>query len=194
MAELNGSRRSCAPDVSEVTLEDIVSACGLAKERLQEECSREIILKIATKLEDWKMVGLYLKLPFEKLKAIELENHTEDQRKVAMLDTWKKGEGKDANYMKLVNVLYQRGRRDLVESLCKAAAAQSSEPSTKTVNTKVQIGSAATMDIDRWDPESSKYIPVQCNGNYAPVNCMPHYPPPRPNHGEPGGIDRVGWP
>ena len=28
----------------------------------------------------------------------------------------------------------------------------------------------------------------------APVNCMPHYPPPRSNHGEPGGVDRVGWP
>ena len=30
--------------------------------------------------------------------------------------------------------------------------------------------------------------------NNAPVNCMPHYPPPAPYHGEPGGIDGIGRP
>ena len=66
----------------ELSLKDIVARCGLTKERLQEECSREIALKIATKLDDWKMVGLYLGIPFEKLKAIERENDTENLRRV----------------------------------------------------------------------------------------------------------------
>ena len=155
MAELNVSK--------EMTFEDILSACGLAKERLQQECSREIVLEIATKLKDWKMVGSYLSMPSEKLKAIELENDTEDQRKVALFDTWREREGTAANYTKLTNALYRHGRRDLVESLCKAiateiASAQSPEspPTKPNMSMNVLIGSGATMDIDKWDPESSK--------------------------------------
>ena len=106
--------------MAELNLEDVVSRCGLPRGRLQEECSLEIILKIAAKLDDWKMVGHYLGIPSEKLKAIERENDTEDQRKIAMLDVWHKREGKAASCWKLANALYQHGRRDLVESLCKA--------------------------------------------------------------------------
>ena len=158
MAELNVS--------NEVTFEDILSTCGLAKERLQQECSREVVLEIATKLKDWKMMGNYLNMPSEKLKAIELENHTEDQRKVAMLDTWCEKEGTAASYWKLTNALYRHGRRDLIESLCKAIAGQSPEsPPTKRM--KVLIESGAMMDTDRWDPdpESSKYSINTADGN-----------------------------
>ena len=37
-----------------------------------------------------------------------------------MLDTWREREGAAASYWKLANALYQHGRRDLVEILCKA--------------------------------------------------------------------------
>ena len=101
-----------------------------------------------------------MKLPFEKLKDIEYENHTEDQRRVAMLDTWQKREGKAATYMKLASALYQQRRLDLVNSLCRAIAVQSSEP--LPASTRVSIGSAAMMDVDRRDPESSKLIVRLC--------------------------------
>ena len=157
MAELNV--------ISDVTFEDILSACGLTKEKLQRECSREIVLEIATKLRDWKMVGSYLNIPPEQLTAIERENYTENQRKVAMLDTWHEREGTAASYMRLTSALYRHGRRDLIESLCKAVAAQVtsawSPPTSTDVNMRAMVRSAATMDIDRRDSESSKYqIPI----------------------------------
>ena len=93
-----------------VTLGEILSRLGLAEKLLQEDCSKEIRLKIALRLEDWKMVGHFLDIPSEKLKAIERENDTEDQRKVAMLDTWSKREGRGANCWRLANALYQHGR------------------------------------------------------------------------------------
>ena len=68
--------------MAEPNLKDIVARCGLTKERLQKECSRKVALKIATKLDDWKMVGHYLNIPSVKQKAIERENDTEDQRRV----------------------------------------------------------------------------------------------------------------
>ena len=56
--------------MAELKLKDVVARCGLTRERLQEECSREVALRIATKLDDWKMVGHYPGIPSEKLKAI----------------------------------------------------------------------------------------------------------------------------
>lgn len=101
------------------SLEDIISRQGLAKKILQEKCSQAIRLKIAAKLEDWKMVGRYLNIPSEELKAIELENSTEKQRRIAMLDTWHDREGEDASYWRLAGALYQQGCCHLVELLCK---------------------------------------------------------------------------
>ena len=101
------------------SLEDIISRHGLAKEKLQEKCSEEIRLKIAAKLEDWKIVGRYLNIPSEKLKAIELDNDTEEQRRIAMLDTWYDREGEGASYLRLADALCQHGCRSLVELLCK---------------------------------------------------------------------------
>ena len=124
-----------------LNLEDIVSRCGLTSEKLQKECSREVRIKIAAKLEDWKMVGHYLSMPPEELKAIERENDTENQRTVAMLDTWHKREGETANCWKLANALYQHGRRDLIESLCKAILSSAEESSQRNVSAEVSTTS-----------------------------------------------------
>ena len=128
---------------------DILSRLGLAEKLLREDCSKEIRLKIALKLEDWKMVGHFLDIPSEKLKAIERENDTEDQRKVAMLDTWNKRNCGGASYWRLTNALYQHGRRDLVESLCKAMLSSSAEESSvHCVSAEVSTdGTASSKDI-----------------------------------------------
>ena len=83
-------------------------------------------------LLDWKIGRWWgtFDIPSEKLKAIERENDTEDQRKVAMLDTWSKREGRGANCWRLANALYQHGRRFLVELLCKAMLSSSTEESS----------------------------------------------------------------
>ena len=112
------------------SLEDVISRYGLAKEKLQEKCSQAIRLKIAAKLEDWKMAGRYLNIPSEKLKAIERDNDSEDQRRVAMLDAWHEREGECASYLRLADALYQHGRRDLIELLCKLMLQRSSEDSS----------------------------------------------------------------
>ena len=83
------------------------------------------------------MVGHYLSTPSEKLKAIERENDTESQRKVAMLDTWHKRKGKAASCWKLATALYQHGRQDLIESLCKAIQSSAEESSQHNESAEV---------------------------------------------------------
>ena len=104
--------------LSSPSLEELLSHYGFQKEVLDSVCPREVRDRIALKFEDWKMVGRCLKFPPEKLKAVDRENETEDQRRVALLDDWAKREGKGATYLKLAEVLHQRGRSDLIEMLC----------------------------------------------------------------------------
>ena len=99
-------------------LEDLLAHYDLQRKDLESVCPQEVRDRIALKLEDWKMVGRCFKFPPEKLTAIHRENETEEQRRVALLDEWGKREGKGATYLKLAEVLHQRGRSDLVEMLC----------------------------------------------------------------------------
>ena len=103
------------------TLEDILSHHGLDEKDLERECPRDTRDTIALKIIDWKMAGRYLGFPAEKLAAIDRENDTEDQRRVTLLDSWGKREGRGASFLKLAVVLHRRERADLVELLCENA-------------------------------------------------------------------------
>lgn len=100
------------------SLDDVISYCDLERRALQCTCRREVLIRLAVKLTDWKVFGAFLGFPPEKLAAIEVENRTEDQRKIALLDAWAEKEDERATYLKLVEVLYQLNRRDLVRVLC----------------------------------------------------------------------------
>ena len=99
------------------SLEDLLSHHGLKIKDLERPCPLHVRNKVAVKLVDWKMVGHCFNISKEKLAAIDHENDTEDQRKVALLDTWSEREGNAASYLKLADVLHQRERNDLVEFL-----------------------------------------------------------------------------
>ena len=101
-----------------LSLEEVLSKHGLKRQDLEAVCPRDIRNKVAVELVDWKMVGHCLNFSRAKLEAIDRENQTEDQRKVALLDAWGEREGKQSSYFKLAEVLHQRGRNDLLQILC----------------------------------------------------------------------------
>ena len=100
-------------------LEEVLSQNDITREDLDKECSPGIRYEIAIRIIDWKMIGYYFGIPKEKLVAIEKENRTEEQCRVDLLYTWSMREGRQATYYKLINALYHRDRRDLVETVCK---------------------------------------------------------------------------
>ena len=103
---------------SSPSLEKVISRHDLTRKDLEIVCPRDVRQEVAVKLVDWKMVGHFLNVPEERIAAIAHQNDTEDQRKVALLDTWSHREGEGATYLKLAHVLHQRERNDLVEFLC----------------------------------------------------------------------------
>ena len=102
-------------------------------------CPRDVRNKVVIELVDWKMVGNCFNFSRAKLEAIDRENQTEDQRKVALLDTWVEREGKGATYLKFAEVLYERGRTDLVQVLCNEL---------KLIGTPGKESSITNLDID----------------------------------------------
>ena len=100
------------------TLDEILDHCGIEKRDLVRQCPRDVRIKLAVKLVDWKVFGAFLGFPREKLASIDAENRTEDQRKIALLDSWHERESEDATSLKLAELLYERNRRDLVSYLC----------------------------------------------------------------------------
>ena len=103
------------------TIEELLSHCGVKKSDLECRCPGELKIEIAKKLSDWKVFGRTLGIAQERIEAIDRENHTEDQRKIALLDTWDQKFGSDATCLKLVTALHSCRRRDLIEDVvCKA--------------------------------------------------------------------------
>ena len=106
-------------DILGPTLNDILSYNNLTEENLKKGCPPEVTLKIAEELSEWNLLGRYLKIPKQDLTAINRQYDTEARRKVAMFDKWHEKGGSNATYLRLADALYQHGRKDLVELLCK---------------------------------------------------------------------------
>ena len=100
------------------SLEDILSRYRLKENDLNRVCPQDVMMNIAVKLDDWQTTGYFLYFSKETLRNIEVENRTEDQRKLELLQNWSRREGKEATCLKLARVLHRQGRRDLVEFLC----------------------------------------------------------------------------
>lgn len=128
------------------SLAEIVGHYGLEKRDLELECPREIRIKVAVKLIDWKVFGAFLGFPSEKLASIDAENRTEDQRKIALLDSWHERENEDATCLKLAEVLYDRNSRDLVSQLCELTKLHSVPSSARSESDLARSTKPAMLD------------------------------------------------
>ena len=100
------------------TLDEILYLHDLQWEDVSRVCSQGIIFEISIEIVSWKMLGHLLGIPEEKLVAIQRDNHTEDERRVVMLQTWRQQQGSQATYLSLMMALHQHRRCDLVDQLC----------------------------------------------------------------------------
>ena len=105
-------------DEQDPSLDDILLRHRLKATDLDQQCPLEVRNEVAVKIADWEMVGHCFNFPQEMIKDIDRENRSQDQCKVALLDTWSKREGKRATYLKLADVFHRRKRGDLVEFIC----------------------------------------------------------------------------
>ena len=100
------------------TLNEILSCHDLQTKDVNRECSKGIRYEISVKIVKWKMIGRLLGISEEKLAAIQVDNNTEDERRVVMLNTWHQKHGSQATCLSLMIALYKHQCCDLIEELC----------------------------------------------------------------------------
>ena len=100
------------------TLEEIVKEVRISLKLLEQKCTDEHLKNISLFL-GWRSVAPHLGLSEIDIKAIEAENRTEDERRLKVLQKWKKKYGYKATLKSLVMVLLATGNADDAEQVCR---------------------------------------------------------------------------
>ena len=101
----------------EPTVQEILSHYKVEWKTLSGRCAPEVRDLVFVHLHDWQAFAYCLGLPREVVVAIERENSTEIQRKVALYEEWICRSGSSATYHRLADALHLHGRRDLLEAM-----------------------------------------------------------------------------
>ena len=111
------------------------------------ECSEEDIFTIAGYNFDWKRVGRRL-LNDQKVRDIDNEGGSEEEKRETMLLDWKSTKSRDATYQALVNVLRaieNNATADRVEELKKKSNSQGNNISSQ------HMTSSCVIELGVWD-------------------------------------------
>ena len=101
------------------TLDEILYRHGLEKKHLERKIPAEMRLELLPLLDDWKMTGYYLGFTEQNLNDIEVDNPSEERRRMALLNEWEQRHGEEATYLKLAEAFHHRQKIAAVERLCK---------------------------------------------------------------------------
>ena len=95
---------------------DHLDTRGLTFEELRaHQCPDNVLLKLSERLDNWDTAGLYLEILAHEIKAIKVDNGSEESRKVALLNKWKQKNGDDATYYNLIAGLRDADRSDIAD-------------------------------------------------------------------------------
>ena len=100
----------------ETDFKDHLNTRGLTFEDLRaHQCSDSVLLKLSKRLDNWDTAGLYLKIVADEIKAIKVDNGSEESRRAALLNKWKQKNGDDATYYNLISGLRDADRIDIAD-------------------------------------------------------------------------------
>ena len=91
---------------------------GVTHAQLDKTCSEENLRDIALFLESWREVAPRLGLSSAQLETIERDAHSEQEKKLKILESWKAAFAFKATYRVLVEVLLKISRANLAEKVC----------------------------------------------------------------------------
>ncbi|XP_019858896.1 PREDICTED: probable RNA helicase SDE3 [Amphimedon queenslandica] len=100
----------------ETDFKDHLDTRGLTFDDLRaHQCTNIVLLKLSEDLDNWDTAGLYLEITLPEVKAIKVNNSSEESRRVALLNKWKQKNGDDATYYNLISGLHDANRIDIAD-------------------------------------------------------------------------------
>ena len=100
----------------ETLVQEHIISRGLTLEDLrQQQPSNDVLLKLSKELDNWVEVGFNLNISKSEIKAIKVDNHSEEERRIFVLAKWKEKNGDSATYYNLIEALNDSDRVDLID-------------------------------------------------------------------------------
>lgn len=139
-------------------LDEILAVHELTRSDLEFHCPRKTRDMVAGEIVDeWYLTGRALNVSESKLKAIrnDINLSGPEEKAVATIDAWEDENGEQATVLKLVEGLYRRKKRNIIDSLCRevqrhrptsAATAQDTSGNHQTPDKNQQQQNRGSLD------------------------------------------------
>ena len=102
-----------------ITLEDVAFQAGIELDALSKECSEAVLLNVAKLCVDWQLIGKHLKLTESEITAVDGNNGTVEEKRIAMLQKWKEKLAFKATYRALIEALLAAGKASCAVDIAK---------------------------------------------------------------------------
>ena len=96
-----------------ITIEEVSMKAGIELDVLSKECSEAVLLDMANLCVDWQLIGKHLKLTEAEIAAVNGDNRTTEEKRVAVLEKWKEKLSFKATYLALIKALLAVGKSSL---------------------------------------------------------------------------------
>ena len=106
---------------AELTLQDVAAQAGLKTlDVLDQECSQQVLLRLAKHCVDWQLTGFHLELTKSDIVAVDEDYQTAEQKRVEMLRKWKEKFAFKATYRVFIEALLSCGKASDAIDACRA--------------------------------------------------------------------------
>ena len=116
-----GCEATTAPVSAELTFQDVAAQAGLKTlDVLDQECSQQVLLRLAKHCVDWQLTGFHLELTKSDIVAVDEDYRTAEQKRVEILRKWKEKFAFKATYRVFIEALMSCGKASDAIHACKA--------------------------------------------------------------------------
>ena len=106
---------------AELTLQDVATQVGLKTlDVLDQECSQQVLLRLAKHCVDWQLTGFHLELTDGEITAVDGDYRSVDEKRIGMVRRWKEKFAFKATYRVFIEALLSCGRASDAVYACKA--------------------------------------------------------------------------
>ena len=106
--------------MSSIAIEDVLNRTKVSSESLKKtECTIDDLLKLLHLCDPWRLIGNHLKLTDAQLNAIDEDNKTVDEKRLAVFKEWKQTRAFLTTYLELVQALVDANKIQNTIDLCK---------------------------------------------------------------------------
>ena len=109
-------------DQYESVVDHHCSKSNLEKSQLQEKCSENVLVAVASKMTRWRNMEPHLQLDQGVVDDIDKGSYDEEGKKRELLYRWRERYGHKATYEKLIRCLMNASRADLADVVCEEVA------------------------------------------------------------------------